>query len=94
MVNVGLAYTVTATCDAGIVPVIAISSNEAASSPGSGNTSPDWQMADAHDVLLRAERSGTINSDRIYSITLTAKDSAGGQGNGTVTVMVPHDQGN
>ena len=94
MVNVGLAYTITATCDTGIVPVVAISSNEAANAPGSGNTSPDWQVVDANDVLLRAERSGTINSDRIYSITLTAKDSAGGQGTGTVTVFVPHDQGN
>jgi len=94
MVNVSLAYTITATCDTSIVPVIAVSSNQPVNGIGDGNTSSDWQVVDPNNVLLRAERSGAISGDRIYTITLTATDSAGGVSSGSVTVIVPHDSRN
>ena len=37
---------------------------------GDGDTSPDWEVIDAHHVLLRAERAGN-GSGRIYTITVT-----------------------
>jgi hypothetical protein len=94
MVDVSLAYTITATCDTGIVPVIAVSSNQPPSGPGDGSTSADWQVLDPNNVLLRAERSGARTDGRTYTIMLTASDSAGGKSSGVVTVVVPHDQGN
>jgi uncharacterized repeat protein (TIGR01451 family) len=53
-----------------------------------GLTSPDWQVLDAHHVLLRAERS--INGDgRVYTIRIQATDSAGGTATQELTVTVP-----
>jgi endo-1,4-beta-xylanase len=84
MVNATLSYSITDNCDANIVPTIRISSNE--------GTASDWQVVDANHVQLRAERAGS-GGDRVYTITLTATDSAGGASTGSVTVTVPHDQG-
>ena len=56
---------------------------------GDGDTSPDWELIDAHHVLLRAERSGN-GSGRIYTITLTVTDSAGSSSSSSVIVRVPH----
>jgi hypothetical protein len=89
MVPVTLSYNVSDNCDAGLTPVITISSNEPVNGTGDGNTSPDWQVIDAHHVLLRAERSGN-GSGRIYTITLTVTDSAGSSSSSSVIVRVPH----
>jgi len=58
---------------------------------GDGNTSADWTVVDAHHVQLRAERSGG-GDGRVYSITITATDSAGSSSATTVMVTVPRDQ--
>ena len=51
-------------------------------------TSPDWQVVDPHHVMLRAERS--LGGDgRVYTVTITATDAAGGSGTQQVTVTVP-----
>ena len=42
-------------------------------------------------VELRAERSGTSKSGRIYRLTVTAQDLAGNNVSGTATCIVPHD---
>jgi endo-1,4-beta-xylanase len=94
LVNVALSYTITHQCDTGLVPTLAVASNQPVNGVGEGNTSSDWQVVDPHDVLLRAERSGAIPTDRIYTITLTVTDSAGGSSTASVGVTVPHDQGN
>jgi hypothetical protein len=53
-----------------------------------GLTSPDWEVLDTTRVRLRAERS--ISGDgRVYTIAVTAVDSAGGTTTRTVTVRVP-----
>ena len=43
-------------------------------------------------VELRAERSGTSKSGRIYHLTATARDLAGNEVIGTATCTVPHDK--
>ena len=69
---------------------LSVSSNEPEYGTGSGDTGPDWEIIDAHHVRLRAERSGK-GTGRIYTITITATDSAGNIAIGTATVDVPHD---
>ncbi len=44
-------------------------------------------------VELRAERSGTSTSGRIYHLTVSARDLAGNEVTGTATCTVPHDRG-
>jgi len=56
---------------------------------GDGDTSPDWEIVDAHHVRLRAERSGA-GSGRIYTITITATDSRGNVSSQIVSVSVAH----
>ena len=95
MVKVTLPYTITDNCDANIVPAITVTSNQPTNGVGDGNTSTDWQVAaDLHHVLVRAERSGAIAADRVYTITLTATDSAGSSTKGAVIVTVAHNAGN
>ena len=93
MVNATLSYTITDNCEANLVPTITISSNQAVNGTGDGNSGTDWQVVDSHDVLLRSERAGNVSSGRVYTITLTATDSAGSKTAGSVTVTVPHDLG-
>jgi endo-1,4-beta-xylanase len=79
------------------IRLVSIASNESASAPGSGSTSPDVQGAafgtDDRQFQLRAERSGQ-GSGRIYTITYEATDASGNATSGTVTVTVPRSQGN
>jgi uncharacterized repeat protein (TIGR01451 family) len=90
MVSVTVNYGVT---DHGCPSVctLSVSSNEAINGRGDGNTSPDWQVVDAHHVLVRAERAGN-ESERIYTITVTCTNQGGKSTSQTVLVMVAHDQ--
>ena len=87
MVPVTVAYT--ALDDSG-VPIceLSVSSNEPSDGRGDGHTATDWQVVDAHHVLLRAERAGG-GVGRLYTIQVTCRDSAGLSTTGRVTVMVP-----
>ncbi len=90
MVEVTVNYTVTDPCPN--TCVLTVSSNEPVDGIGDGNTSPDWQVIDAHDVWLRAERSGP-GSGRIYTLTITCtNDTNKLSSTEKVTVVVPHDQ--
>jgi endo-1,4-beta-xylanase len=91
MVPITLSYSVSDNCDAGLKPIITISSNEPVDGTGDGDTSPDWEVIDARHILLRAERAGA-GSGRIYTITVTVTDSAGSSSSSSVTVRVPHSQ--
>jgi len=70
---------------------LSVSDNEGGGG-GSGHTSPDWIVLDAHHVDLRAERAGTGNG-RVYTIAITCQDKLGLSSNTTTAVTVAHDQG-
>lgn len=94
MVPVTVNYSTTDNCTptSAITCSLSVTSNEPVDGTGDGDTSPDWEIVDAHNVRLRAERAGTSN-DRIYTITITCTDGAGNAGTKTVTVKVLHDDG-
>jgi hypothetical protein len=67
---------------------------------GQSATSPEGQPAST-TVQVRAERSGTVQAGRHYSIMVNCSEMIGGtvpdpssSGMATLTVTVPHDQGN
>ena len=64
--------------DAGAVVIEKVTSDEADNSTGDGDTVNDIEIAaGCRSVKLRAERDGNGNG-RVYKITLTVSDSAGG----------------
>ena len=92
MVPVSVGYTATDNCGA-VTTTLAVTSDEAVTGPLlqqglAGLTSPDWQVVDAHRALLRAERSLAGNG-RVYTMTITATDAAGGSASRQVFVTVP-----
>jgi len=89
-VDVIVSYTVTDPC--ANTCTLEVSSNEPIDGLGDGNTSPDWNVVDSHDVQLRAERSGR-GTGRIYTITVTCTNNTNGKSSSAITaVTVPHDQ--
>lgn len=91
-VDVTINYTVTDPCPH--TCILTVSSNEPINGTGDGNTSPDWQVIDAHNLLLRAERTGN-GSGRIYTINITCTNDTNKESSTkTLMVLVPHDQGN
>ena len=84
-VDVTIDYTETSSCPA--TCSLSVTSNE----PPVDDKEPEWIIVDAHHVQLRAERLGT-GSGRIYTITITCTNAAGSTSE-SVTVLVPHDQG-
>jgi len=74
------------------ITVTSIFQDEPVQSPGSGNTTPDATGVGTSTPSVRSERDG--NGDgRVYHINFTAT-GASGSCTGSVTVGVPHDQGN
>ncbi|MBI4907616.1 MAG: TIGR03118 family protein [Acidobacteria bacterium] len=92
MVPVTINYKVTDNCTPDPSCSLTVSSNQGAGG-GSGNTSPDWLVIDAHHVELRSERAGNADGPRIYSIAISCSDQQGFTTKATATVTVPHDQG-
>lgn len=91
LVDVTIDYSVTDPCPN--TCVLTVSSDEPVNGAGDGNTSPDWQVIDAHHVLLRAERDGG-GSGRTYTISIRCtNDTNKLSSTKTLTVFVPHDQG-
>jgi hypothetical protein len=69
-----------------------ITQDEPVNGLGDGDTCPDAKGIGSNKAYLRAERSGT-GDGRVYTISFGASDGHGGECRGTVTVCVPHDQG-
>ena len=91
MVDVTVNYTATDNCP-GLNCVLSVTSNEPINGTGDGDTSPDWEIVDAHHVRLRAERAGT-GSGRIYTITVTCTDASNNVTTKTTNVVVAHNIG-
>jgi hypothetical protein len=73
--------------------ITGVTQDEPVNGIGDGNTSPDAQPGpSSNTVFVRAERSGR-GDGRVYRISFTGADAAGGTCSGTVTVGVPHDRG-
>jgi len=89
MVDVEVEYTDADNCvpGSGLTCTLSVSSSEPVNGTGDGDTSPDWEIIDAHHVRLRAERAGNGNG-RIYTITITCVDAGGNKTERTVTVAV------
>jgi len=85
--DVFLSYKVSDNCDAGITPVVTVKSNEPVTAFGD-KTSPDWVIVDPHHIKLRAENNRFDRGPRIYTITVTATDSAGGHDSESQQVFV------
>jgi uncharacterized repeat protein (TIGR01451 family) len=90
LVGVTVNYSVSDNCGP-ISSSLSVTSNEPVNGTGDGDTNPDWLIQNAHQVLLRAERAGN-GSGRVYSIKITATDSAGGSSSQTVYVNVLKNQ--
>ncbi|HZL84369.1 MAG TPA: PA domain-containing protein [Candidatus Krumholzibacteria bacterium] len=87
MRNITVAYDVADNCpDGGCV--LSVTSDEPVDGLGDGDTAPDWEVLDAHQVRLRSERSGT-GDGRTYTVSITCTDAAGNTSVETVHVNVP-----
>lgn len=74
------------------IKITKITQDEPVNGLGDGDTSPDGFGIGQPQAQVRAERSG-LGNGRVYAITFTAADTAGGTCSATVKVGVPHDQG-
>lgn len=91
MVGVALDYAVTDNCGEP-ANTLSVTSNEPVNGNGDGDTAPDWEIIDAHQVRLRAERDGG-GAGRVYTVTVTSTDSAGNSSSRSVMVRVPKSRG-
>lgn len=85
--DVTVDYTATDNCGP-VSTTLSVTSNEPVTGGLYGNLAPDWVVVDAHHVKLRAER-GVLGSGRLYTITITATDTAGNSSTQQVNVSVP-----
>jgi hypothetical protein len=90
MKDVRIDYTATDNCGGVITSSLSVTSNQPQNGQGDGNTEPDWEIIDDHNVKLRAERAGN-GGCRIYYVKITSTDQYGNSSDSTVTVVVPHD---
>ena len=74
------------------ISVIGVSQDEPLTGGGQGNVCPDATDLGGATASLRAEREGS-GDGRVYHITFMGDDGRGGRCTGSVTVCVPHDQG-
>ena len=91
MVQIPIEYNVTDNCGSTTTELY-ITSNEPENGLGDGDKSPDWEIIDEHNVLLRAERSGNGNG-RVYYINVRVFDDSWNNTERQIKISVPHDNG-
>lgn len=91
MVHVPVDYQVADLCG-NTYSELWVYSNEPENGLGDGDLYPDIEIIDNHNVMLRAERSGT-GTGREYHIVIYAWDDAYNSTYSEVVVLVPHDMG-
>jgi hypothetical protein len=91
MIQVKVNYTAKDNCSP-VINKLTVSSNQPTDGLGDGTTATDWQVLDDKTVMVRAERSGKLKTDRIYTITITSKDDCGNISSAPAYVNVPHNQ--
>lgn len=93
MVPIHLDYNTVDNCDPNSVSqIFYIYSNEPDNGLGDGDIANDWEIVDDHNILLRAERSGT-GKGRVYYISILSHDNSNNFSIKEMTVIVPHDKG-
>lgn len=92
MVPIHLDYNLTDNCGGPITTDVYVYSSEPDNELGDGDKAVDWEIKDSHNILLRAERSGT-GTGRIYYIYIISYDNSYNYTFKMVTVAVPHNQG-
>ena len=70
--------------------ITGVNSNQAPLVNGSGQTIPDYAYGSGA-FCIRSERTGTVNDDRIYTVTVEVKDASGNTATKTIPVTVPHN---
>lgn len=93
MINVSVSYTAVDAGDTAPACKLVVTSNEPVTGTGDGDTGPDWEVVDANNVRLRAERAGTGNG-RVYSVIAECSDRFGNLArSAAATVSVAKSQG-
>lgn len=89
----GISISAKDSCDpAPQTQIVSVTSNQPPLGGGSGNTAPDFKFGNSA-FCIRAERNGTGQTPREYTVTLEVKDHAGNKTNQKIIIAVPHDQG-
>lgn len=89
----GISASATDVCDSS--PTITISnvvSNQPTLGGGSGNTDPEVKFGNG-GLCVRSERDGTVQGDRLYTVTVKATDASNNTVFKDVVIRVPRDQG-
>ena len=92
LVDVTVGYSTINNCGSATCS-LSVVSNEPVEGTSDGNSAPDWEIIDEHQLRLRAERAAN-GPGRVYTITITCTDDGGGSATKTVTVTVPKNQRN
>ena len=74
------------------VTITGIRQDEPTNGLGDGDTAVDGIVGPGNSFAVRAERAGGRDG-RVYYVSFTGSDGAGGSCTGTTTIGVPHDQG-
>jgi DNA/RNA endonuclease G (NUC1) len=92
MVDVAVGYDVSDLGDPAPACALSVTSSEPVDGMGDGDTAPDWEIADAHHLRLRAERAGG-GTGRVYTVVAACQDRAGNRSQRAAAVTVPKSQG-
>jgi uncharacterized protein len=86
MIDVAVAYSA---ADLAGTPActLAVAGDEPVDGVGDGHTATDWQILDAHAVLVRSERAGQ-GDGRVYTITVSCTDASGNTASASATVAI------